>query len=255
MSLKRIYLILFLIMNVYAKEYITFIEDPTPPFIIGKYNEPPKGGISVDILKEVFKNIDEYDLKLLPLTPWKKSLELVKEGKVDGIIHIIKNNDRGKYLYFSDSFLTSKTVFFYNKNNPKEIDIKTNNDLERYDICALKGVNVLYYLNNLKKTQNLDINIYKVDSQIDCIKLLNLSRIDLYPENYYVGKYYLKLNNISDNFEVYKTPIYDTTYHFAFSKNTKAHEILPKINQIIKKLKENGTTEKIKKRYTDAKSK
>ena len=107
---------LFLSSRTFAKDkVVTFCEDPFPPYAIGKQGLPPTGGISVEILINIFERIDGYEASFM-LEPWKRCLRSIKIGKTDGYMQGIYNKERAEYLVVSDPFELAASKLYYLKS-------------------------------------------------------------------------------------------------------------------------------------------
>lgn len=227
---------------------ITFIEDPSDPFIIGKIGEIPTSGITFEIIKEIFKEIDGYEAEFLPITPWKRALSLVESGKVDAVSHILKNKKREDTFYFTNKLITGKTVFFYKKER-KFSSWKSFKDLEKYSICTVRGYNIEKYLLSIEKEKNVDLNIYITNEFGTCFKLIINDRIDLYAENLHTGIAYLQKVGLENQFTTMKKPVYQKDFFIAFSKKSEAHKLIPQMNKILKKIVQRDMQKDLEKKY------
>jgi len=247
--MKNISLILLftITLNLYANEKITFISDPSPPYVIGKIGETPTG-LSVNIVNEIFSRIDGFDASYNPLIPWKRVLHDVEYGNIDAIFPILKNEERLKKYYYTDAIIPAETTIFYLKKNfPNGLKWNTLKDFKHKSICVLDGYSVHKYLKKKQKEEGYEYKIVTTSGSAEsCLRLLEKSRVDFYAANKSTGFFQLDEFNIDRKLvEVSKKPIYIKNYYIAFSKETKAYKLIPQINHIIKIMKEKGVTNRI----------
>ncbi len=247
--MKNIFLVLFFIitLNLYANERVTFTSDPSPPYVIGKFGDIPFG-LSVNIVNEIFSQIENVEANYTPLVPWKRVLNSVEYGKIDAIFPILKNKEREKKYFYSDAIIPAETSMFYLKKNfPNGLKWNTLKDLDNKTICVVNGYSVHKYLKKQQKEKNYQYKIITVSgSAQSCLRLLKRSRVDIYATNKSIGLFQLNEFNLDKTLiGIADKPIYIKSYYMAFSKKTNAHKLIPKINQAIKKIKEERTIDKI----------
>jgi len=78
------------------------VEDPWPPFALGKAGETPEGGLIVELMEELFKRIGQ-PLRM-ELCPWKRCIYMVQNQKADGLMLTVKTPEREKFAYFPEPF-------------------------------------------------------------------------------------------------------------------------------------------------------
>ena len=248
-KMKNLFLLVCvsLILNLYANEKITFESDPSPPFIIGKMGTVPTG-ISIDIVNEIFSRIEGVEGNYKDSKPWKRVLRNVEQGETDAIFPILKNDERAKKYFYSDKIIPAETSFFFLKEKfPNGFKFETLKDLNNKKICVLAGYAVHKYLEKKQEEQDLRYRIVTAfGSEEKCLRLLKEGRIDIYAANKSTGFFQLNEFGLNSKFiDVANKPIYSKNYYIAFSKNTKAHKWIPKINEIIKLMKKDGSIDKI----------
>jgi len=172
----------------------------------------------------------------------------VEEGKTDAIFPILKNDERAKKYFYSDKIIPAETsLFFLKKKFPNGLKWETLKDLNNKKICVIAGYAVHSYLKKKKQEKNFQYRIVTAFGSAEkCLRLLKQGRIDIYAANKSTG--FFQLNEFGLNtklIDVANKPIYSKNYYIAFSKNTKAHKWIPKINDIIKLMKKDGSINKI----------
>ena len=153
-----------------------------------------------------------------------------------------------KIYQFSEAIVNSEDKLFFNKKLKKKSDfsVKSYDDLKKY---KMGGVGGYYYLEIFKKH---NIKFDYSDSLVSAYKKLSLGRIELIPENYFVGKSSIKehFKGEEDSFGTLDFLFKKTKYHLLASKTYKnADKILKNFNNSLKILKENGTIDSIIKKH------
>ncbi len=225
---------------VLAEEGPLIIEDPWPPYTYGDIGEP-NGGIAVEITKTIFRRIG-LEPKLA-LFPWKRVLKMAKQGDADGIMLLMKTEERETYLVYTDKLFTNKDRIFANNDTRK---------LAPTSLEALKGYRIGYvmayayggsadeFLNSpgLKKR-----GVY---TPKDNVELIINKRVDFIIEIKPVVDSLLK-NNSSwvGNIHEMNIDLEPYDYHMAISKKSKYIRWLKKINQTIAEMKKDGTMNRL----------
>jgi polar amino acid transport system substrate-binding protein len=141
------------------------------------------GGLSTHIVTEAFKlvGIDvtyEY-------VPWERGYILAKQGDIAGQLLRSRNAEREKYFLFSDPIMETESSYFHLKSFP--FDWKTIDDLKGLVIGGTIGYN---YGDDFNKAEKYgDIDVSRVNNDLQNIKKLILGRIDIFPVNTDVGYY------------------------------------------------------------------
>lgn len=226
---------------------LTFAEEAGwSPFVYGEIT--PYGGLSYDILEEIFlrMNID-YEINLYPFS---RCLIYAKEGIVDGITSLTKNQERSEYLDFTEPHTIIDGLFVFRKEdkNVKWEDNRGYNHLITYRIGIVQDHNygdefkkaILQYDLQTDSAITPKQNLVKLKGKrIDVILISELEFNQLVKEN----------KEFSDTFITYKNQINTSSYRIGFSNKSEAKKLIPQINQVISEMKKDGTLEKIWEKY------
>lgn len=120
--------------------------------------------------------------------PWQRSMALAREGDWDGSVVWIHTPEREKYFYYSDPVIKVNYVFWHLKSKPFQWDsIETLQDVTI-------GATWSYFYEEMflamEKTGRVKVEWVSEDI-LNFEKLLN-NRIDIYPQDVYVGQYMIK---------------------------------------------------------------
>ncbi|KAB8040798.1 transporter substrate-binding domain-containing protein [Silvanigrella paludirubra] len=241
--LSKLMLFLFVIMPypAFSLLNITACWDAAnrPPFTFAEAQEPNiSRGFVIDLLQEIAK-IKNFDTIVEGL-PWKRCLELTKNGNYQIVLGATENKERRNDYFFSDLIFTTKTVLYYKISKFPQKPIITNiKDYDLFTFCARFGRN--YKDLNFEK----NIKIYaKNENQL--INLLNANRCDFIigEKETFSSLKNIGILNFSGLAEFEIKGIKPKKYFFLISKNKDKNlisgdDLLKKINEGLKELKEN----------------
>jgi len=248
--LSILLLIVFTLPYVFAQEStiikkVNFAEEANwPPFTPNKYG-PTQEGLSYILMKEIFSRLDiEISLDLFPQ---KRMLIYVKEGRKDAATVISKNNDRLKYLEFSEPILEKKGFVYYLKQKHPSFHWKTYEDLKGLSIGVVAGHNLGQDFTDAIKKYKLDI--YKVNRSQESFEKLLTGKFDVVLSIEPTANHFLEEPKYGDNIARASKKYYSKYYHIGFSKNSQAKMLLPKVNRVINQMKKEGSLQKILDNY------
>ena len=200
------------------------------PYIY-KENDTAKGEIS-EMLDKVFNEMG-YQVEYY-FYPWARTLELVKDGKLDGVFTIKKTPSRELEMIYPKEYLVKQDYVFFTSKDSK---ISFNGDFnsiknykigvinatsygEKFDTALAKGVlKNIDYANNYKSTfQKLIAN--RVDIVI-CSKL--------------VGQNLLKELDATNKIVIIGQPVETAYSYIAFNKNNEMKILAEKFSKLIVK--------------------
>lgn len=240
-NLKILY-ILFIICLTPIKVYSGYLVlgDPWPPWTQGTYGVA-KGGIAVEVTKEIFKALDlETEIHLYP---WKRAIRMVRYEQADGLLMVQPSNETSDFINYTKPIFISEEIICYNNENNPNFSWQNYKDLTRFKT----GINLGYYYGEFSKAvekhslktetaRNLDVNLNKLLlGRIDlviCDKAVLIQTIQKNP----------KYKNI---IKIASKPIQVWEYSMGISKSSKLLDELNKINIVIDELKNTGRLSQI----------
>ncbi len=211
-------------LNVYIAEY--------PPFqILDEKNGHT--GFAVELFKEIVK-LTEIQVEYIAV-PWVRAKRIVAEQPNSVLFTMAKTPEREKlYTWVDTTYLVNEGVFAL--NDRKDITINSLEDVYNYSIALPRGDVSVTTLNIFPDHTE---GAFIVEHQEQCIKMLNLSRVDLNYNNdvgFFVAAKMLGFS--PDKFkQVFITR--QTELGIVANKNINP-ESLRKIRQAMVTLKENG---------------
>jgi len=201
-------------------------------------------GIAVDLVRFVGEKLAvpvTVDMK----TPWKRKLVYLARGDLDLSVAIYRTQEREEwYLYTSSYFVNESRVFVL---KGKEFHFEQLDDLVGRIGGIPNGGSFGDEFDTFAK--NKALNLQGVESKMQLIKMLLLRRTDYFIQDYLDAMMYLRLQGLQDDVVGLPTPISTVEVHFALSRKSPCAYLVPQINEIIIKAKQDGTLQSIIDKY------
>ena len=239
MKLWIIYL--FSALIIFAEDTIQPLTEPWMPYQM----ETEKGleGISVDLVKEIQKRIDNK--QKIKLFPWARGYKLTLKKPGYALFLTTRSKKREELFKWVGPISSMRLVFFKNKNR-KDLNINSLDDARKVKNIAV----AVDTISNQKLTDLGFTNLYVNKLASYSLKKIQENKTDLYPTEYYSFLYELKKKNLQDQIVPVKMkePIYESELYIAFNKET-SDEVIKNWQNALESIKKDGTYEKILKRY------
>lgn len=227
-------------------EKVTLSEDPWPPYILGEEGRAPTGGIAVDVLKRVFKNLS-ITLEM-QLYPWQRSLYLVREGREDGHMLLVKSPSWDQYMVYSVPFIDDRFLLWSKKTEPVALGWQSFAELVPYSIGITHHYSYGEQFEQARAQLPLSLSGAKTDELN--FKLLLGGRIDAFICLEKVANAIFQRNpSLHNRFVAAEKPIETLSLYMSLHKDSAAVKLMPLINQQLTELKHSGEIEKIIKNY------
>jgi len=209
------------------------------PFFIEK-NE---SGIFLDLTKEVFKLLPEYEVKFIFMSN-KRLLKEINAGRVDAACNIFKASEVKAHL--SNPFFKFIDVAVTLKK--KKFKIETVSDLAGKSIAAYQGATDLLG-DEFRKMALANSKYHENSEQYVSTNLLLKGRVDVR-----IGDVFIFLYDIKRPYNWGKVTAEDFTIHYLWPEvyshfAFKDEKIRDKVNLAIKEIIKNGTYEAVYKKY------
>ena len=199
-------------------------------------------GVAFDIAKEVAKYLG------LPLSiddlPWKRMLFHLEAGKIDMAIAIYKSEAREKIYLYTVPYTNNEARIFVKKglefsfNNLKDLDGLTG----AIPAAGSFGDEFDSYVKENKHNFFEWHNRAQRESQF---RFIMNRRRDYYVADYLDGMSKLKRAGLQGQIVPLPHSLAKNTVHFALSKKSPCKKLVPQINQIIEKLKQEGFVSRV----------
>ncbi|MCL5039653.1 MAG: transporter substrate-binding domain-containing protein [Firmicutes bacterium] len=203
-----------------------------PPYEFLAENGAYKG-FNVDLLHAVAIEMG-LDIELVPM-PWSEAQKALQEGRVDAIQGMKLTPDRQKVYDFSDPYLTSSQAIFVRVDNHFIIDLE---DLSGNKVAVQKGDFAYDLLQPMAR-----VRLTVTENQEEALDLLLAGKVDAFVGNRLTGLYFLGKKQAYGQVKIVGEPINPTPYGLAVRRGDQ--EILKVFNAGLRRIKENGTYDKI----------
>ncbi|SCZ79029.1 transporter substrate-binding domain-containing protein [Acidaminobacter hydrogenoformans] len=194
-------------------------------------------GFNVNMLNAVFLEM-EMDYELIPMK-WEDALQALRKGEVDMIQGMTRTPEREGYYLFTEPLVTNSQAIFVRKDNQF---IAALSDL--------RGRTATYQLGDVAHEilgRELEINALGfADQEIALADVLN-GQADAFVGNRLTAIYYLQKMRRLEELKIVGETMAVTDYCMAV--NPDQPELLNALNTAIKKVKANGTYDRIYKKW------
>lgn len=209
------------------------------------YQSPdlPHYGAASWLAQRAFE-LEGYEVKY-GFFPWSRAYYMAETGQYDGSLIWSYSKERAKKFLYSEPFIHTNTVFFYNRENPLKWDDWA--DLKGKVIGATTGY---YYGEAFAQAEAAGLfTVDRVSSDELNLKKLIAGRLDAFPLSLDVGRYMLRahFNDIERaRIDWHPKPLRKTAYHLIISrKSPRAQALVEAFNRGVAKLKASGEYERI----------
>ena len=246
MKIKKFFIIFFIIILSLNNCYCV-----KNKLVIGMdANFPPMGfldnnneiiGFDIDLAKEVFKLLGiEIEFQLID---WDaKELEL-ETGKIDMLWNgVSKTEERDKIWTLTIPYINNKQVFVVKTNSGFE----KISDLSNKTISLQKGSAVADYLKDSRDINKFK-NVIELEKMINCLNEVKIGRCEACLADEPVMRYYLKENNLDNDFKIIKEALTEEEYVVAVKKGNI--ELKNKIEEGLKLISKSGKAADISKKW------
>lgn len=194
-------------------------------------------GMSVELVKKIFDN----NVEITPL-PWERCLEMNKQGEVDGVFSVSRNDEREKYLIFpQEDIMKASYVFVVLKDTDcKYCETDKNIMSLPQPLGGPLGYSVIKKLK--KEVPQLKIDDSAPGDEVNIDKLL-AGRVKSIIINQDVLKEFGKKKNVMSRLKILNPPYVDgKPYYIGVSKKYKgleseAQKLAERISAALKKIK------------------
>ncbi len=142
-----------------------------PPVIWAQKGNKKLGGVSVELIETIFKEID-VKVEFINVETWGRAQEEVKAGRIDMLLPPYKTDDRlALYNYSSEAFMMDETVVFVKKG--KEFKFENFQDLLKYPGVAIINDS---FGNKFDEFDKTNTNITRLPTTEQCFRFVDKNR-------------------------------------------------------------------------------
>jgi polar amino acid transport system substrate-binding protein len=219
-----------------------FADSPFPPYTIGELGEAPSGGIAVEIAEALFSRLG-IELRI-QLMPWRRVLKTVQTGRADGVLLLMRTEEREQYLAFTDLVYEGREVFVFNRLVRPSFAWETFSDVKSCTLGLVEGYT--YGEAFLSAVDELDIAVDFADSTEQNLAKLAAGRVDLVVEDKRVVRCLLGSNpKWQSTLAFARKPVTVYPYYMGISLASPLVTLLSHINGALGAMREDGTMAEI----------
>jgi len=242
-----LYSILFLILIIGAG-YIFFTENqnklksktylasghPEWPPIMWQQNQKIIG-LGSDLTQKIFT---ELGLKIESkfYGSWDEVLKKAETGEIDVIVGGYKTAERTNYFDFSEPYAIDPIVLLVKKGESFKFE-------NWEDLVNKKGLGMIKdsYGPKFDKFIKTKLNVIRVKSYKDALILLEQNKYDYFIYSLYSSNQMLAEKDLTDKIEILPKYVAANNFYIMISKKSPLTKLLPKINTLIVKYKDDRT--------------
>lgn len=216
---------------------VRMVNTPYPPFAVGGYG-PAQGGISVEIVRELFGRLGRT--VEVELHPWKRALKMAETGRADGITLLARSSERERYLIFTEPLFDIRELFYYNSERLPGFEWDDFGDLKPYTIGMTEAY--AYCPEFLEAVATRGLRVEYANTNAANFKKLHSGRIDLYLGNEIMAESVIATNAAWRRvIRPAERPVRAYPDFIALSRKSPVVHLLPEINAAIITMKRDGT--------------
>lgn len=250
MMVKRVIFIPFLILFLFASflradEVVTmqFATDPWPPFFIENKSGDVNSGVGFELVTELFTLIPDVEV-VFPNVPWKRALLEVEQGVKDSVALLMKNEERAKYMIFTQPVMQSSSWMYFNRLRfPKGFEWVEVEDFKDLRIGVVRGYTYGEPLDSYIKYAGK--NVYEVTTSAQLFSMLQRQHIDLVPENAAVANSIVSTQGWLETLGHAKKIVNTDLLHIGVSKKSKFASLVPRLNEAVELMRISGRIDQI----------
>lgn len=225
---------------------------PKPFTFVNDKNELT--GHNIELLKEVFKKLPQYELKI-EITDFPSIFAGLDSGRYQiGVNNLAKNTERKEKYLFSDAIFFNEYVAIFKGDNKTADTIKTWADLGGLTTITNTGLNITTGLENYNKSNPSNpIKISYTDADFT-VQLQHIEDgkndfmlMDKPMFEYYQREYNFKVKGVDIGNDISKDLLDEPYSYFLLSKGNE--KLLEDINKALKEVIAEGTSKAINEKW------
>jgi len=237
----------FVSSSVYSSCKISLAVDSYPPYqtqVEGQWK-----GLDIELATVLAEQI-KCEL-IIKQSPWKRSLNLLKEGRIDMLVSLSKTPERQDFTYFVGPMRQEIVALVINTDT--SIKVTTLADLATLD-KKIGIINGAYYGQSFTRKYEEDIQFkdqFEVSNNTqDNIKKLVARRIlGFFNDPFFIADL-IRKGRVSVPLSFHSFVINQDPVYFGFSKKSITEKFFLQIQQAFKQLQENGKLNSIREKYS-----
>lgn len=220
---------------------VDLVGDPWPPYVEGELGEFAERGVAVEIIRQVFAEIEDVEVRF-PLIPWNRALLEVERGGTDGIPMLLKTPEREAYMDFSAPLITGYNLVWSIARDGAVFDWNRIEDFHGKILGVVKGYSYGAEIDGAIAAGR--ISVLQAPTVEQLFAMLEAGRIDLVLANDAVG-YALARQRREIEIKPSRRPVNSETFYIGLSKKSPSVRLIPEIDRAIERLRRAGIIERI----------
>jgi polar amino acid transport system substrate-binding protein len=200
-------------------------------------------GAGPEIVKKIFSELGIIVDSRYEGT-WDVVQEKARSGVVDVLVAAYKTAERESYMVYSNPYTFDPIVLVVKKGNAFVYD-------KWEDLISKKGVVTIgdSYGQDFDNFVKEKLTPVKVATPGEAIGLLNKGEADYFVYALYSAQNFISENQLSEQVEIMPKNISSENFYLTISKKSPYVNLMPKVNDLLKKYTEDGTISRIIEQY------
>ncbi|MCH8536954.1 MAG: transporter substrate-binding domain-containing protein [Alkalimonas sp.] len=206
-------------------------------------------GLSVDLIQAL---ADEVGCELTILqSPWRRSLQLIAQGKLDVVTHLSVSAERkANFLFIGPHHMeTVVLIGDPNKVPPAQTLAELANWPLHYMIAILNGAYYGEEFHRLTEQDSFSPTLVEIRSHEDKLALLDSGRVHAVLEDQTTLYYWQQQGLMQDRHYQQLMVIYTNPVYFGFSRRTISPQLYRQLEQAWQRLYDRGVLQEIRASY------
>ena len=226
-----------------AQSELTLLTMEYPPQSYTENSEVK--GIAVEIVQEAFHRMQQpIDVRIVP---WKRGLESVKAGNVDGLFTVYKTPEREEFLNYSEELIQEAVSLFVLHDSQITFDGDLKK-LSHYRFGVVRGFSYGEEFDSARKNNIISSLDIVASAELNMEKLLG-QRFDIMVSDRFTALQILNKLGAQTAVKEIPPPIEVIPAYLTFSKKRELNSVKEHFNATLVEMKEDGTYDKIIKRF------
>ncbi len=203
-------------------------------------------GVGIEAVEMIFHDLG-LEVESQYVGPWKRMLFSLETGKVDVLCAGYVTAERQQYAEFTTEPLSDDptAIFVWHAN---VFPFETWDDLKGKRFGELLGESQGEEFDAWRKK---NATVEEVPTRLMNFKKLEANRIDAFVTGLYGGILHVKKEGYEGKIIPLETPLRTEYVYIAVSKKSKYLSYLPQIDEKLRELHQNGTIDRLLKKYLD----
>ena len=202
-------------------------------------------GVGPELVEKIFAQLGVgVDSKFTGT--WDVVQSKAKTGEVDVLAAAYKTDERETYMEYSDAYVKDPIAIFVDKDNKFSYE-------KWEDLIGKRGIVMIgdSYGQELDNYIKEKLNVMQVQTTKQAFDALAGKKVDYFIYALYSGNSEIKKQNYNDKIEALPEYVATEDFYITISKKSPYAKYLPKVNELIKKYKEDGTIDALIEKYQD----